>query len=49
MGVTRVYASVSSDLSTPIFQQRAILNPYVQRIGAKARSSNGVTPTREAP
>jgi hypothetical protein len=49
MGVTRVYAAVSSDLITPIFQQGAILNLYVRRIRAKARSSNGVIPTREAP
>jgi hypothetical protein len=49
MGVTRVYASVSSDLFTPIFQQRAILNLNVQGIRGKARSSNGVIPTREAP
>jgi hypothetical protein len=49
MGVPRVDASVSPDLFTPIFQQGAILNLYVRRIGAKARSSNGVIPTAEAP
>jgi hypothetical protein len=49
MGVTRVYASVSPDLFTPIFQQGAILNPNIRHIRAKARRSNGVIPTREAP
>ncbi len=49
IGVKCGYASVSSHLSAPIFQQRAILGPYVPRIGAKPRSSNGVIPTLEAP